>query len=127
MARDGAPERKRGVEITNELPPVWKPTKSGEELNGYYRGWRDITYSGKTFKTYLIETEVPDGETGEIVDEIMSFSGAIADRLMVRVPRDKYVFITYKGKLKTARGKANEFSVQLEEGVEPLPENLGSS
>jgi hypothetical protein len=119
MARDGQKSRERGEEVTNDLPPVWEHENEGDELAGYYRGFRELTVRGHTFRTYLIEDE----ETGEI----SSFSGAIADRKMARVPQDTYIWITYMGSMKTAKGKAKDYKVTLPKGVDALPELLGGA
>lgn len=117
MARDGQPkERVRGEQITNDLPPVWKHEKEGDELAGWYRGSKEITYGDSKFLTHLIE----DDETGEI----LSFSGAIADRKMSRVKRDKFVWVTFNGIIRSKNGKTKDYTVTLEEGEEPLPEKL---
>lgn len=116
MAKGDARERERGLEITNDLPPVWRHENEGDELEGWYRGSKEIQYGDSKFLTHLIE----DDETGEI----QSFSGAIADRKMSRVKRDKYVWITFMGIIRSKNGKTKDYRVTLEKGEEPLEEKL---
>lgn len=120
MAKGDASTRVRGEEVKNDLPPKWEPKEIGEEIEGIYIGAREITYSGKTFKTYVIQTD-EDDETGE---SLLSFAGAIADRKMSRIPQGSYVWVKLRAKIKTKQGKANDFEIVVEDGVELLEEKL---
>lgn len=112
----GKPKRERKLAtITNDLPPVWKGEAEGDFIEGIYLGTRRLKVRRNSFLTHLIQNE----ETGEV----KSCSGAIMDRLLCRVPIDNvFVRITFTGWVNTQSGKAREFDVQYEEGIELLPE-----
>lgn len=111
---------KPGVEVTNELPPKWDPDIDGQPqaIEGYYRGKKHLNSGDGGFDIHIIEQI--DDETGEL--DSISFAGGIADRMMARVPRDTYVWIEYKGRIKASKGKARDFKIVVEDGVELLPE-----
>lgn len=112
----GKPKKERKiVEVKNDLPPVWKPAQEGDTLEGFYIGARVINYRNKPFLTHIIQDE----ETGEV----SSFSGAIADRKMMRLPKGSWCRVTYKGELRTNGGfDAADYGLSTEEHVRLLDE-----
>lgn len=112
-----AKQRKR-AEISTALPPQWggdEGPKEGDTLEGIYTGSKKIRYRNSAFFIHMIQSD----ETGEV----NSFSGAIADRKLSRVPKGTYVWVTYLGALETANGNAKDYKVEYEEGTKLLPEN----
>jgi len=107
-----AKERKL-KEVTNDLPPVWgdeEGPQPGDVLKGIYIGAMQIKYRNKPFLTHQVQNE----STGEV----LSFSGAIADRKMLRVPQGAYVEVTYLGTIKTSNSdKTKDFKVAVDENV----------
>jgi len=94
-------------EVTNDLPPVWggeNGLQAGDVLKGIYIGAMQIKYRNKPFLTHQVQDEA----TGEV----LSFSGAIADRKMTRVPKGAYVEVTYLGFITTANSpETKDFKV----------------
>ncbi len=97
-------------EVTNDLPPVWggeEGLKPGDMLKGIYIGAMQIKYRNKPFLTHQIQDEA----TGEV----LSFSGAIADRKMSRIPKGAYCEVTYLGFIKTSNSdETKDFKVMCD-------------
>jgi len=102
--------------VKSDLPPVWNPEEPGAVLEGIFLGSKRIGPRNKTFLTHQIQDE----ETGAI----QSFSGAIADRMMVRIPKGSYVRITKLEDVETSRGDAKNFQVDVDSKVELAPESF---
>ncbi len=115
----GKKERKF-QEVKSDLPPVWEP-EVGDILEGIFLGSKSIKYRTKNFLTHQIQNE----DTGEI----LSFSGAISDRMMARIPKMSYVRVTYLGETKTSNGDAKNFKIEADDSVKLIEEDLldGSS
>lgn len=101
------------VEVTNDLPPVWEPSEPGEMLAGYWDGIKQLRKGKATFNTLRIK-----GEDGSI----HSFSGAIPERTLARMPLGAYVEVTFKGWVQTGGGEARDYRIMHEKGVTLLPE-----
>jgi hypothetical protein len=100
-------------EVKSDLPPVWEP-KDGDTLEGVYVGFKDIKFRQKPFRTY----QVQDEENGTV----LSFSGAIADTKMMRIPRGAYIRVTYLGMTDTSNGEAKDFKVECDSKTKLLDE-----
>lgn len=110
------PKRERKfVEVTNDLPPVWEDPKEGDFIEGFYVRSQEIKFRKSSFLTHVLQDE----ETGEL----KSFSGAIADRKMARIPRGTFVRVTYLGETRTSNGDAKDYRVDAEEGTRLLDEH----
>ncbi len=107
-------------EVTNDLPPVWggeNGPEPGSSIEGIYIGALQIKYRNKPFLTHQIQDE----ETGEI----LSFSGAIADRKMGRVKKGTYVVVTFVGYIKTANSdQTKDFRVMSDKSVALLDSHI---
>jgi hypothetical protein len=94
-------------EIKSDLPPVWEP-EEGAVLEGVFLGSRRLRI-GKRHKSFLTH-QIQNEETGEV----QSFSGSIADRMMMRIPQDTAVRVTYLGTVDTSNGPAKNFRIEAE-------------
>jgi len=104
-------ERKR-QEVASDLPPVWggeDGLKEGDVLEGIFIGSKTIKFKSKSFRTHQIQNE----DTGEV----LSFSGAISDGKMARIPRGAYVWITFLGMTDTANGEAKDYKIEADASV----------
>lgn len=111
----GAKKKERKlVEVTNDLPDVWEPSNVDEMLEGFYIGAKNIKYRNSHFLTHMIQNE----DTGEV----LSFSGAIADRKLARIPKGSWVRVTYMGKIRTTNGDAKDYRIETEEHTRLLDE-----
>jgi hypothetical protein len=103
--------RKR-VEVKSSLPPQWKPA-AGDTVEGIYTGSKQISPRGSSFLIHIIQNE----DTGELI----SLAGIQIDRLLVRVPVNSYVWITYEGKKPLPSNPSrsmHNYKLEVEEGVE---------
>jgi hypothetical protein len=110
---DHMAKERKFQEVTNDLPPVWggeEPLAAGSVLEGIYIGAMQIKYRNKPFLTHQIQNEA----TGEV----LSFSGAIADRKMGRVPKGAFVRVTFLGFIETANSpETKDFKVEADSNV----------
>lgn len=105
----GQKKTRKFVEVKSDLPPKWEPAID-ESIEGIYLGAKRLKLSGGTsFLTYQLQDE----ETGVVI----SYAGAIADRMMSRIPQGAFVRVTYLGTIKVGQGQAKNFKIEAEEGT----------
>lgn len=101
--------RERQTVGSNYAKP-WKPEGAGETIEGVYSGYNTVKGDrGESFKSHKVK---PEGS-----EEYIGVSGAMVDGMLLRVPVGAYVWITFKGMLKTKNGQAKDYEVQTEKGV----------
>ena len=106
-------ERQRQT-VDSAYADPWKPEKEGEVLEGFYLGFTKVPSPRKEqgpFKSYNVKTEG---------GEYRGISGAIVGSKLQRVPKGTYIWVTYKGKIKTNQGMAKDFDVECEAGTKLL-------
>ena len=96
-------------EVSSNYATPWKPTE-GESIEGYYKGFDMIP--GERNEKFRSHRILQEGK-----EEPMGVSGAMIDTKMVRIPKNTYVRITYKGKEHTRNGMAHSFIVECEKGT----------
>lgn len=89
-------------EVGNELPPVWKPEKEGESIEGIYTRRKQNVGENKA-NLYTLKV---DGEIKAIWGSI------VLDEKMDHVSEGDLITITYLGKEK----KYHKYKVEVEEG-----------
>jgi hypothetical protein len=111
-----AKKTRKFVEVKSDLPPKWEPAID-EMIEGIYLGAKRLKLSGGTsFLTYQLQDE----ETGAVI----SFAGAIADRMMSRIPQDAFIRVTYLGTIRVGQGNAKNFRIEAEEGTSVAAEGF---
>lgn len=104
--------RQRQTVGSNYATP-WKPEGEGETIEGIYSGYNVVRGDrNESFKSHKVK---PEGK-----EEYIGVSGALIDGMLLRVPAGTYVWITYKGLIKTKNGQAKDYNVECEKGTKLL-------